>query len=110
MAIKLKRVEKNFGSYKVVCFYLDCTKQLQELFGNSVKEAFLEITESPLSQENETKKVAKDMAEKVLDKFNKNKNLAIDGSYLLITFTNGKKICTWNSEWGSIRPWDGEFK
>lgn len=81
--------------------YIDVTKNAKNIFGNIVKNAIVVVDEydemkgSKSEWRNFVKEVEYDIG---------NENvLNVDTSFVYITFTNGKCIKFYSSEWGAIR-------
>lgn len=81
--------------------YIDVTKNAKNIFGDIVKKAIVVVDEydemkgSKSEWQNFIKEVEYDVG---------NENvLSVDTSFAYITFTNGKCIRFYSSEWGTIR-------
>ena len=84
--------------------YIDVTKNAKNIFGNIVKKAIAVVDEyddmkgSKSEWQNFVKEVEYDIG---------NKNvLNVDANVVYITFTNGKCVKFYSSEWGTINATD----
>lgn len=79
--------------------YIDATKNAKNIFGDIVKKAIVVVDEydemkgSKFKWQNIVKEVEYDVGNKVLN---------VDASVAYITFTNGKCVKFYSSEWGTI--------
>lgn len=79
--------------------YIDVTKNAKNIFGDIVKKAIIVVDEydemkgSKSEWQNIIKEVEYDVGDKVLN---------VDANVAYITFTNGKCVKFYSSEWGTI--------
>ena len=84
--------------------YIDVTKNAKNIFGNIVKKAIAIVDEydDMKGSKSEWKNLIKEVEYDV-----NNKNvLNVDTSVVYITFTNGKCVKFYSSEWGTINVAD----
>jgi len=81
--------------------YIDVTKNVKNIFGDIVKKAIVVVDEydEMKGSKSEWRNFIKEAGYNV-----GNENvLSVDNSFTYITFTNGKCIRFYSSEWGTIR-------
>jgi hypothetical protein len=94
--IKLKTIKNGTDTE----LWLDVSEQIQELFGDIVKTAKIQLTSYDGDKYRDG---YKQTAKKCLENFKKHKRFEFCGDVLEIEFNNGKTVRIFISEDGSIR-------
>ena len=83
--------------------YIDVTKNAKNIFGDIVKKAIIVVDEynEIKGSKSEWKNLVKEVEYNV-----GNKVLKVDANVAYITFTNGKCVKFYSSEWGTIATAD----
>lgn len=89
-------------------WYIDITDLALELFDNDLLASIIEKVEveAPYRCTNEDKALillTREYIESIKEGMSEYSDIELEASSMFITFTNGKKIELWNSEWGGIR-------
>ena len=87
--------------------YIDVTKNAKNIFGDIVKKAIEVVDEYDEMKGSESE--WRDFVEEVEYDVGNENVLNVDTSIIYITFTNGKCIKFYSSEWGTIRE-TNEFR
>lgn len=86
---------------KKLIAYIDVTSNAKNIFGNIVKKAIVVVDEydEMKGSESEWRNLVKGVRYDV----GTENVLSVDSSVAYITFTNGKRVKFYSSEWGTIR-------